>query len=187
MATWFFNLLYSPDDRAVFLRSFWTWFTSYFEKKAIEGPSVQFRSHCGQVLPCSHRFGRSCSGGILQMLPGGSQLGFLAANRTAAGAQGCTVPRRGDLSFGLSREQEPGCGLCVPPHSCLGWVAGWLRWGCADPECWLCFPTPFVSTEVRRECCWSGSRHYLKLCMGIEGRKRRKWYSKHCLIQWLLS
>jgi len=39
-----------------------------------------------------------------------------------------------------------------------------------------------ISTAVRREGCCPGS-HYLKFVMGRDGRKRRKCYSKHSLIQ----
>lgn len=181
MAAWFFNWLYSPDNRAVSLKSFWTWFTSYFGKVATEGPSVQLAV---TVAKCS----RAVTD-LVEIAPGifcrCSQadlcLDFWPLTLKQQEPKGCT--RRSELWA----QQRAGAGLwALRAPTQLPWV------GCRVTEVgmcspWLCFPTPFLSTEVRRECCWSGSHHYLKLCMGIEGRKRRKWYSKHCLIQWFVS
>lgn len=121
----FFNWLYGLADGAVSLKSFWTRFTSCFEKITIEGPSVQFSATVGKVLPCSPSFGRNCFSAVLQMHPeriSAQVSGRLSWIRKVPGGALCIAE---DVwSSDLLREEAEPRGPCFPPRVWVGWRAG---------------------------------------------------------------
>lgn len=113
----------------------------------------------------------------------GSQLRFLASYHKSARSLGRGIEhRQGHLKFRLTKRRSWATGSMLSP-TCLGWVESGASAGDQSgevhsvntgfvPQHCLSKRKVLISTEVRKECCWPGSCHYLDFCMGIDGEKK---------------